>query len=117
MATLQDLANAISNFEGFNVAGSLAQRNNNPGNLKYAGQAGATLGANGFAVFDSLDDGQAALLNQLNLYSSRGMTLAQMMNTYAPSSDNNDTSVYLSYVSQQTGVDPSTSLSMGFQEG
>ena len=57
MATLQDLANAIANFEGFNVSGSVAQRNNNPGNLMYAGQAGASQGANGFAVFDSVGDG------------------------------------------------------------
>jgi hypothetical protein len=110
MATLQDLANAMAQMEGANVSGSLAQRNNNPGNLKFANQAGAIgQDANGFAIFDSLADGQAALLNQLNLYADRGMTLSQAINTYAPSNEN-DTNNYLNFVSQQTGIDPNAQL-------
>lgn len=110
MSTLQDLANAMAQMEGVNVTGSLAQRNNNPGNLKFANQAGAIgQDSNGFAIFDSLADGQAALLNQLNLYADRGMTLEQAISTYAPSSEN-DTSNYLSFVSSQTGISPSDPL-------
>lgn len=111
MATLQDLANSISTFEGFPIPGSVAQRNNNPGNLKYVGQAGAIgKDSQGFAIFGSVADGQAALVNQLGLYADRGLTLSQMMNIYAPSSEN-DTSNYLNYVSNQTGIAPDASLS------
>lgn len=111
LGDLTSIATAIGNFEGVNVANSLAQRNNNPGNLKYAGQSGAIgQDANGFAIFDTQSDGQAALLSQLNLYAGRGLTLSQALNIYAPSSENN-TSNYIGYVSSQTGIDPNASLS------
>jgi hypothetical protein len=110
MATIQDIASAMAQMEGANVSGSLAQRNNNPGNLKYAGQTGAIgQDANGFAIFDSLASGQAALVNQLNLYADRGLTLSQALNIYAPPSEN-DTNNYVSFVSSQTGVDPNQPL-------
>lgn len=116
MADLTSLANAISTFEGFLIPGSVAQRNNNPGNLKYVGQAGAIgKDSQGFAIFGSVADGQAALISQLGLYADRGLTLSQMMNIYAPSSEN-DTNTYLNYVSSQTGIAPDASLS-SFQRG
>jgi len=57
---LDDLADAWANAEGWNVAGSLAQRNNNPANLKgnWPGVVGHT--ASGFAIFDSPDSGRDA---------------------------------------------------------
>lgn len=110
LGDLTSIATAISNMEGANVAGSLAQRNNNPGNLKYAGQVGAIgQDSNGFAIFATQSDGQAALVNQLNLYAGRGLTLSQALNIYAPPSEN-DTSNYIGYVSSQTGIDPNASL-------
>ena len=45
-------ANAIAQFEGYNTASSAAARNHNPGNLKFAGQAGAIgQDSRGFAIF------------------------------------------------------------------
>lgn len=117
MATTTDLANAIGKMEGANVPGSVAARNNNPGNLRYVGQTGAIgQDAQGFAVFPDLSTGQAALNAQINLDSSRGLTLGQFIAKYAPPSENN-TSNYLSFVSQQTGVDPNTTLDAGFHKG
>lgn len=109
MATIQDLFNAMANMEGWNVTGSVAQRNNNPLNLMYAGQVGATLGANGFAVFDSVADGTQAGLNQIGLNASRGQTLSEFLNIFAPPSTNN-TNSYINYVSAQTGISPDDTL-------
>lgn len=116
MATIQDLANAISKMEGWSVPNSLAQRNNNPGNLRYVGQSGATIGQGGFAAFPTPDAGMQALIDQINLDASRGATLSSFINKFAPPSENNTTD-YLSYVSSQTGVDSSMTLDAGFRRG
>lgn len=91
-------------------AGTLADRNNNPGNLRYVGQAGATEGEGGFAKFNSPEDGFQALINQVNLDQSRGLTLAQFVNKYAPPTENN-TNLYVQQMSQWLGVDPNVPLS------
>lgn len=74
---LTQLTNAWANAEGWNVAGSLAQRNNNPVNLKgdWPGVVGHT--EQGFAIFDSPDSGFAAAQNyvQRNATAHPGWTL------------------------------------------
>ncbi|EDT6458368.1 lytic transglycosylase domain-containing protein [Salmonella enterica subsp. enterica] len=83
-------------------------RNNNPGNLNFAGQKGATLesGPNArFASFPTMLEGVAALDRQVMLYLKRGKnTIDQIIDIYAPSSDGNNTSSYKSYLSQYTGL-------------
>lgn len=83
-------------------------RNNNPGNLNFAGQKGATLesGPNArFARFPTMLEGIAALDRQVMLYLKRGKnTIDQIIDIYAPSSDGNNTSSYKSYLSQFTGL-------------
>lgn len=83
-------------------------RNNNPGNLNFAGQKGATLesGPNArFASFPTMLEGIAALDRQVILYLKRGKnTIDQIIDVYAPSSDGNNTSSYKSYLSQYTGL-------------
>lgn len=82
-------------------------RNNNPGNLNYAGQAGAHLegGPNArFAAFGTMQEGVAALVRQLGIYSGRGVNSIQdLVNTYAPSSDGNDVGAYIRDLSKATG--------------
>ncbi|ELS5855070.1 lytic transglycosylase domain-containing protein, partial [Escherichia coli] len=82
-------------------------RNNNPGNLNFAGQKGATLesGPNArFASFPTMLEGIAALDRQVMLYLKRGKnTIDQIIDIYAPSSDGNNTSSYKSYLAQYTG--------------
>ena len=51
----------IALHEGWYRAGSLPQRLNNPGAIKYAGQAGASLSVHGFAHWDSPLEGWAEL--------------------------------------------------------
>ncbi|EMW21942.1 hypothetical protein EC2845650_1643 [Escherichia coli 2845650] len=83
-------------------------RNNNPGNLNFAGQKGATLesGPNArFASFPTMLEGIAALDRQGMLYLKRGKnTIDQIIDIYAPSSDGNNTSSYKSYLAQYTGL-------------
>lgn len=83
------------------------RRNNNPGNLNYAGQAGAHLedGPNArFAAFDSMQEGIAALVRQLALYASRGIdTISQIVKKYAPAADGNNVAAYIADLVKSTG--------------
>ncbi len=110
MATLEQLKQALATFEGYFKVGSVAQRNNNPGNLRYAGQAGAIPDANNYAVFQTPEAGWAALQRQLMLYASRDMTISGMMQIYAPPSDNNPTKEYTAYIASQLGVPDTTKV-------
>jgi hypothetical protein len=129
MSGIDTLANAIATMEGFYTSGSVAQRNNNPGNLTASPYA--TGNVNGYSVFPDAATGMEALQYQLQLYASRGLTLDQMFNGipagqnsaypngfpgYAPSgttsmTTGNDPGSYLSYVLGQLGVGADTSLS------
>ena len=102
MATLTDLAKAVARQEG-NTFG------NNPGNLRYNGQYGATKGANGFAVFATPELGWMALERQIALDASRGHTLSSFLAKYAPASEN-DTGTYIANVSSWTGIQPTDKL-------
>lgn len=84
-----------------------AERNNNPGNLNYAGQTGAVLedGSNArFAKFGSTAEGVSALAKQLQRYGDRGLdTISKIINKYAPSSENN-TQAYIDALSKRLGA-------------
>ena len=89
--------------------GKLARgvRNNNPGNLNFAGQTGAHLesgpGAR-FAAFDNQQDGIAALVRQLVIYSARGTdTISGIVNKYAPAADGNNVKAYIAALTKGTG--------------
>lgn len=84
---------------------TLAYRNNNPGNLRFVGQRGASPGEKGFARFDSPTEGFLALIDQVNLDKSRGHTLSSFMNKYAPPSENN-TTAYINQMSKWLGIKP-----------
>jgi len=86
-----DVAKAIATVEGyFNGTSKIAIRNNNPGNLKYAGQAGATQDSSGFAVFATPEAGAQALINDLTFKQKSGKyaTINDLMKVYSPDSDN-----------------------------
>jgi hypothetical protein len=85
-------------------------RNNNPLNLKYAGQAGATEDSDGFAVFGNLQAGVSADYAQLLLDQIRGaQTLSQLVTAWAPPGENN-TAAYIAAVSKMTGIAPNQSF-------
>lgn len=125
MGTLTDsLVQAIERFEGFFTPGSLAQRNNNPGNLR-SGPAQIGTDSNGFAIFPDVATGEAALANQINLNIGRGLSLNQFFAGqrdatgnvvpggypgYAPAADQNNPAQYASTVAGWVGIDPTVPL-------
>lgn len=88
----------------------LAYVNNNPGNLKYVGQAGAHAGEAGFAKFSSPEAGFHALTKQVLLDQSRGLTLESFIHKYAPPIEN-DTKQYIAQAESALGVDAKTPIS------
>ncbi|CAM2295150.1 Putative bacteriophage protein [Ralstonia mannitolilytica] len=90
-------------------------RNNNPGNLNYVGQPGATResGPNGrFAVFQTAEEGLVALARQLRLYAQRGInSVRAIISKFAPPTEN-DTQAYIESVSKRLGVDANASLNV-----
>ncbi len=90
-------------------------RNNNPGNLNFVGQAGATreTGPDGrFAVFQTAEDGLQALAHQLRLYAQRGInSVRAIISKFAPPSENN-TQAYINSVSSRLGVASDAALNL-----
>jgi hypothetical protein len=124
MSLTDQLAQAIARFEGFFTPGSVAARNNNPGNLR-AGTGQIGTDANGYAIFPDQATGFAALSAQINLNISRGLSLNTFFagqrdaegNTipggypgYAPSADANNPAQYASTVAGWLGIDPTAPL-------
>ena len=94
---------------GIKLGSKLAIANNNPGNLRFAGQVGATQGKGGFAMFISPMEGVKALVNQIKLDASKNRTVSQFINKYAPPIENN-TSLYLQQFVKALGVSPDEKL-------
>lgn len=93
----------------------LGIRNNNPGNLNFAGQAGASR-AGRFAAFGSMAEGIAALDDQLRKYASRGNdTVRGIIGTYAPPGEN-DTGSYIAEVARKLGVSADAHLNLNDAE-
>jgi len=87
------------------TTGPLSVQNNNPGNLRLAGQPGAVEGEGGFAAFASPGQGLRALTRQVVLDTqTRDMSLEDFLNKYAPPSEN-ETNRYIDFVERQTGLD------------
>lgn len=82
-------AAAIQAHEGW-TPGSRSYRNNNPGNLQYAGQTGSTgKDEKGFAIFPTYDLGLAALKRQLRKYVADhpGYSILNIMALYLGNKD------------------------------
>ncbi len=111
MDLLYPFCMAIQKHEGW-YEGSRSWRNNNPGNIKYLGQA-KTIGQdkNGFAIFENYQDGFNCLLNMVRR-AATGLskvynpddTIAQFFLKYAPPTDNNDSGRYAQVVANALGV-------------
>lgn len=90
---------------------TLANRNNNPGNIK-------DTSTGKFKVFSTPEEGYAALLNDLQAKKSGKSTtgvkptssLADFSNTYAPKSDKNDPAQYTANLANHMGVSPDTKI-------
>jgi hypothetical protein len=108
MATVEDLAQAIARYEGFYRPGTLAQRNNNPGNLRSWGSYPVV---NGFVRFPDEETGWTALRGQVAKNIDRGLSLEEFFGGkagvypgYAPAADNNRPLTYARTVANWLGI-------------
>lgn len=114
MNLVEQIAQAIATMEGFYSAGSIAQRNNNPGNLR---SWGSNPVANGYAKFPTVEAGWQALRSQIQTNIDRGLTLIEFFagkpgvyGGYSPSADNNNPAGYAQYVAGRAGISPTVPL-------
>ena len=91
--------------------GTLADRNNNPGNIR-------PVGGGGFRMFESALHGWSAMKNQLMRYftgktTGRALqTVRDIVSTWAPAGDNNDPDLYAKQVAGWMGVSPDAVLNL-----
>ncbi|MFN1150070.1 hypothetical protein [Serratia liquefaciens] len=90
---------------------TLADRNNNPGNIR-------PVGGKGFRFFESALHGWEAMKNQLMRYftgktTGRALqTIQDIVSTWAPAGDNNDPKKYAQDVAKWMGVSPNAVLNL-----
>lgn len=107
---MSKLAQLIARHEGFYKNGSLPARRHNPGDLRHGPHVSHEgLGPNDVGIEPSDELGWADLERQLTLYAERGLTLEEMIATYAPPSENN-TGAYLKAVTEGLGVSGGTTV-------
>lgn len=99
----------MKNFTHNSSKQSIGLRQNNPGNLrKWDGFPNE----GGFAKFDTMTQGIAAVGKQLQIYGSRGInTIDRIIPTYAPKSENN-TAAYIDAVFKKTGLRPDQKINL-----
>lgn len=91
--------------------GTLADRNNNPGNIR-------PVSGKGFRFFKSALEGWEAMKNQLMRYftgktTGRALqTIQDIVSTWAPAGDNNDPKKYAQDVAKWMGVSPNAILNL-----
>lgn len=110
---MQKISHSIATFEGFYKPGSRAQRNNNPGNLRRAGDNG--IDDNRYGRYSDASLGWAALNNDVRAKitgrTRTGLrpdsTLYQFFSVYAPQTEN-PTVAYTRFVARQLGIMSST---------
>ncbi|MGM7271981.1 lytic transglycosylase catalytic [Escherichia coli] len=91
--------------------GTLADRNNNPGNIR-------PVSGKGFRFFESALEGWEAMKNQLMRYftgktTGRALqTIQDIVSTWAPAGDNNDPKKYAQDVAKWMGVSPNAILNL-----
>lgn len=108
MTLVDAISQAIAQMEGYNTAGSLAQRNNNPGNLRSWGSWPVV---NGYVQFPDASTGWQALAVQVSKNVNRGLTLQEFFggksgvySGYSPGTDGNHPVQYAQFVSTQVGI-------------
>lgn len=116
MTFVDQLAQAIATMEGYYKSNTIAQRNNNPGNLRTWGSRPVV---NGYAYFDTPEQGWEALRRQVERNIGRGLNLQEFFagqrdtqgnvipggySGYAPAADKNNPTGYAAFVAKRVGV-------------
>jgi hypothetical protein len=103
---LYRLASSFATAEGAFAAGSLPNTDNNPGDLRLAPWVANPVVKGGFWRPTSLAEGVAGLYHQLALDIARGRALRQLVYSYAPPADNNNSANYLTETGRRMGITP-----------
>ena len=93
--------------------GTLAWRNNNPGNIKdsdFVRRKGALGNNKGFAVFPDYETGRQAMKDLFETNSYENINVKKALQRYAPKNEN-DTEKYIDFVENSSGLDRDQSLS------
>lgn len=112
---LDKLVIAMAHMEGYGIPGVTPTLNNNPLDLRYAGQANVvnvpvnTAHPAPIAKFTSKQGGICAGYRDLLAKIATGMTLRQLIYVFAPPNENNS-KVYLEFVAKETGISPDKKL-------
>ena len=105
------LARLISRMEGFGIPGAIPTMRHNPGDLRHSPHSSHDgEGSNDIGEIDSDADGWADLERQLQLDAARGMTLLDLVYTYAPPAEN-DSARYLQFLCDGLGMSQDTPVS------
>jgi len=114
MSLTESIAQAIATMEGFFSPGTIAQRQNNPGNLRSWGNYPVV---GGYVQFPDAQTGWEALYSQVDKNIGRGLTIQEFFagkpgvyGGYSPGADKNDPAGYAQYVATQTGIPESVPL-------
>lgn len=101
LAIMTAMAHMEGYFQAIRGEHTLAFRNNNPGNIRSWGELPA--GEGGYCKPATKPDGFRILYEDI-LANSGKLTLREFIGKYAPPSDNNQTTAYLSFVSEYSGI-------------
>lgn len=109
---------ALAQFEGFGIQGSVAQRQNNPGNIQsgsFACSFGGTCQPGSIAKFPNVAAGLSAEDALVAQYANSGASIQDLINAWsppnAPGNSPQSTQNYTNFVASQLGVSPQTPLS------
>ncbi|MBD8451882.1 hypothetical protein [Serratia rubidaea] len=104
-------AGGWAGYEEQNAGKTLADRNNNPGNIR-------PVGGKGFRTFSNALDGWVAMERQLMRYftgkttGKRLQTITDIVSTWAPAADKNDPDKYARDVAGWMGISPQARLNL-----
>jgi hypothetical protein len=102
---LYRLACSLATAEGAFASGSLPNSDGNPGDLRLAPWVAHPTIKGGFWRPASIEEGIAGLVHQIALDVARGWSLRQLVFSYAPPTDGNDSANYLSETGRRMGID------------
>ncbi len=98
------LAQLIGRMEGYGIPGAIPTLRNNPGDLRHSPHSAHPANdSDAIGNIASPAAGWADLERQLALYGERGLTLGQMVDIFAPASEN-DANGYLRFLCAGLGV-------------
>ena len=116
--TRYKLCQVLAKREGYGVPGAIPTVRNNPIDLKHSPHSSHVgIGPNDIGIIDNIEDGWADADRQVELWASRGESLATMVLTitgWTPTTgdiEGNNSLSYLAFVCSEMGMDASALVS------